>query len=166
MKKVSIAINVIMGLIILFLFVKINESEKKIKTIYEYFDYKNNSIRIRHGWKKQHEILKEDLQKIYTLNNDCNVYGSPIKIDSLKDYLFNENEVSAKNFNKYYCYFDTINYKFYSWNPRNKYWMNHNKEVSKNTVFSLNEFYNKVEYKKILKPNEDPNAAKDLRERK
>ena len=173
MNKVSIAINVIMGLAIVFLFKLYFNSNNRIQVVYTYLERRNQSILLNNKRKGYVDDISDVMKKIHDIEYDLNGFGSPFKIDSVEECLFNTlaqfdnyKDQPAKFRTQYKFQFDTLNFNYYQWNPRLKNWMKINEAVNTDVLNLIKVFHDKEESHKILKPNEDPNTAKDLRERK
>jgi hypothetical protein len=169
MKKVSIAINVIMGLMIVFLLYRINKTDNRFLEIQKYVE-SQDSLKVKNmESNKSKEISKVDFTKakLQTLAFIQRNNGqSPIKLEEKTEVLYNPNKlnITDKIITKYYCEVDTTNFKFYYHSKTTKEWRIVD---SKLELFAL--FLNPkmdITRIKVLKPNEDPNTAKDLRERK
>ncbi len=168
MKKVSIAINVIMGLMIVLLLYRINKTDNRFLEIQKHLS-SQDSLKVKNfELKKSKEISKIDFTRAKIMSNKFKNNQSPFESECITEILYNPIKFGfkEKTITKYLIEVDTVNFKFYNQSPRTKEWIKleiREKSDIRDVLYLL---VLKPWPTKILKPNEDPNTAKDLRERK
>jgi hypothetical protein len=167
MKKVNIAINVIMGLMIVLLLYRINKTDNRFLEIQKHL-LSQDSLKV----KKLESNKSKEISKVgYVRVRQNHVYSlknqSPFVCEQITEVLYNPNRYNLKDkvITKFYCEVDTTNFKFYELSPRTKTWRKINLDEIFGILIPSIRFGRYSGSFKIIKPNEDPNTAKDLSER-
>jgi len=158
MKKILFVVNVVLVLLVFFLFYRANKSDEKTNRISSFLEAQDFNIVENHRIQKDNEISKLTYLHILDDGEWEKISEHPYFYNEIDEVLYNPKKYGFKNPNllKFYASKDTLNYDFFVFNQANGEWKNYNSASIEITI---------GKGIKIVKKGEDPKTAKDIRNR-